>query len=80
MDFECIHCGEIDYLSDHWKECKKHPANKLIKKLRNEIKTLKSDPNLGLATTAQLINELAARARNGGYADYRTVDDLNRKS
>jgi hypothetical protein len=30
--------------------------------------------NLGLATTAELIEELAARARVGGYAEYRTVD------
>ena len=31
-------------------------------------------PELGFATTAQLLNELSARARVCGYADYRTVD------
>lgn len=30
--------------------------------------------NLGLATTAELLAELQARAEVGGYADYRTVD------
>lgn len=32
------------------------------------------DPQLGLATTAQLLEELTARAVVGGYAGYRTVD------
>lgn len=32
------------------------------------------DPLLGLATTAQLIDELKARAVIGGYDQYRTVD------
>ena len=31
-------------------------------------------PNLGLATTRQLLEELQARAEVHGYADYRTVD------
>lgn len=35
----------------------------------------KAEPNLGLATTAQLLNELRARAEIGGYANYRTVDN-----
>jgi len=37
MDFECIHCGDIDYRSNHWEECKKHPANKIIEQLKNEL-------------------------------------------
>lgn len=32
--------------------------------------------NLGLATTAELLAELSARAETGGYADYRTVDTV----
>jgi hypothetical protein len=32
------------------------------------------EPQLGLATTAQLLSELTARAEVGGYANYRTVD------
>lgn len=31
-------------------------------------------PRLGCATTAQMLEELTARAEVGGYADYRTVD------
>lgn len=73
-EYECVHCGEIDHLSNHWEGCKKHPAREIINKLVDEIKQLESQPNLGLATTAQLIDELAARARTGGYADYRTVE------
>lgn len=33
-----------------------------------------TEPYLGLATTAQLLDELRARAEVGGYAGYRTVD------
>lgn len=32
-------------------------------------------PLLGLATTRELLAELAARAETGGYADYRTAQD-----
>lgn len=32
------------------------------------------EPNLGCATTEELLNELLARAQVGGYADYRTID------
>lgn len=32
------------------------------------------EPQLGCATTAQLLTELQARAEVGGYAAYRTVD------
>jgi len=32
-----------------------------------------SQPLLGNATTAQLLDELKARAELGGYADYKTV-------
>lgn len=39
-DFECIHCGEIDYRSNHWEACKKHPARKIINELVDEIKQL----------------------------------------
>lgn len=38
------------------------------------IEQLKSSPNLGLATTQELLEELMARARVGGYDQYRTVD------
>ena len=31
-------------------------------------------PNLGLASTGELIDELRARAALGGYLEYRTVD------
>jgi hypothetical protein len=34
----------------------------------------KKQPNLGLATTQELLEELMARARVGGYDQYRTVD------
>jgi hypothetical protein len=34
----------------------------------------KPKPLLGCATTAELINELGARAELGGYAGYRTID------
>ncbi len=34
----------------------------------------RNSPLLGLATTAELLGELTARAEAGGYADYRTVD------
>lgn len=37
--------------------------------------TEQAPPTLGLATTAQLLDELKARAEVGGYAEYRTVDD-----
>ena len=33
-----------------------------------------AEPLLGLATTAQLIDELRARAEINGYLNYRTVD------
>lgn len=33
-----------------------------------------AEPNLGLATTRQLLHELLARAETGGTANYRTVD------
>ena len=32
------------------------------------------EPNLGCATTEELLNELLVRAQIGGYAQYRTVD------
>jgi len=35
----------------------------------------KMGPNLGMATTAELLAELQARAEVGGYAEYRTVDN-----
>lgn len=40
-------------------------------------KAIKDDktPYLGCATTAELLNELKARAEIGGYANYRTVDN-----
>jgi len=34
----------------------------------------KKKPNLGLATTQELLEELMSRARVGGYDQYRTVD------
>ena len=40
-DFECIHCGHIDYSKNHWKKCEDHPAHKFINKLVDEIKQLK---------------------------------------
>ena len=38
-----------------------------------ELEEVKGQPQLGLATTAQLLAELQARAEVGGYAEYRTV-------
>jgi len=35
---------------------------------------LKNEPRLGMATTAELLEELTARAEVGGYATYRTWD------
>lgn len=35
---------------------------------------MNEEAKLGLATTIDLIRELAARAKMGGYADYRTVN------
>lgn len=36
---------------------------------------LANKPNLGLATTGTLLEELSARARLGGYDTHRTVDN-----
>lgn len=38
-----------------------------------------SEAKLGLATTAQLLSELQARAEVGGYGQYRTVDPEQRE-
>lgn len=45
-DYECIHCGEIDYHSNHWEACKKHPARKIINELVDEIKQLENELDL----------------------------------
>lgn len=51
-------------------------ATAVVDELLQEIRALNAptQPYLGLATTAQLIDELRARAEVGGYATYRTVD------
>lgn len=42
---------------------------------KNGLSFKQSEPLLGLATTGELIKELAARAELGNYANYRTVDE-----
>lgn len=53
------------FQSDDAKQC----GDVLLEFLRAQEK-----PNLGLATTGELIGELAARAQLNGYSNYRTVD------
>ena len=33
QESHCIHCGEYDPGIDHWRKCKKHPANIIIDEL-----------------------------------------------
>lgn len=49
-------------------------ARQIVDDVLDWIKTEYIKPNLGMATTRDLISELAARAEVHGYANYRTVD------
>jgi hypothetical protein len=49
-------------------------AKDIVNRIMKEFPT-RENPWLGLASTRQLLNELASRAIVGGYADYRTVDE-----
>ena len=58
-----------------------HPATEsrvmdaeLAEAIVAEVWDMLYPPNLGCATTAELLAELVARAEVGGYAGYRTVD------
>lgn len=42
--------------------------------LLTDALAIPDEPLLGLATTAQMLAELTARAEVGGYAEHRTVD------
>lgn len=50
-------------------------ASMIVDEVVDWIKTTyQAEPNLGLATTSELLTELLARAEIGGYDQYRTVD------
>jgi hypothetical protein len=51
-------------------------AKKIGNKLEDDIAALE-EPNLGLATTRQLLDEIRARIEVDGQLDYRTVDEPN---
>jgi hypothetical protein len=46
----------------------------LAEAISQEVFKANVTPQLGCATTAELLVELAARAEIGGYADYKTVN------
>lgn len=50
-------------------------ANSIIKDYDQEIKRLQKTPQLGCATTAELIDELKARSEVDGTLNYRTIDE-----
>ncbi len=49
--------------------------SELAEVIAEKFEELSLQPNLGCATTGQLIGELSARAELGGYNSYRTIDD-----
>ena len=75
-DFECIHCGDIDYRSNHWEECKKHPARKIINELVDEIKQLENELDL-----AYKMHDVAVKERDYERGLVNSLmAELNRKS
>ena len=75
-DFECIHCGEINYHSNHWEECKKHPARKIINELVDEIKQLENELDL-----AHKMHDVAVKERDYERSLVNSLmAELNRKS
>lgn len=49
-------------------------ANLISEEIIDWVKAMYEKPNLGLATTGELLDELQARAVMGGYINHRTVD------
>ena len=45
-----------------------------IRELKEEVCRLASEPRLGCATTAEMIDEIRARIELDGKLDYKTVD------
>ena len=75
-DFECIHCGDIDYNSNHWEECKKHPARKIINELVDEIEQLENELDL-----AYKMHDVAIKERDYERSLVNSLmAELNRKS
>lgn len=75
-DFECIHCGEIDYHSNHWEACKKHPARKIINELVDEIEQLENELDL-----AYKMHDVAVKERDYERSLVNSLmAELNRKS
>jgi lambda repressor-like predicted transcriptional regulator len=60
-EYECIHCGHIDSVKNHWKKCKDHPANKIIAELKEQIKSLESELKRERRSTKHLMEELNRR-------------------
>ena len=76
MEYECIHCGEIDHLSNHWEGCKKHPARKIINDLVDEIEQLENELDL-----AYKMHDVAVKERDYERSLVNSLmAELNRKS
>lgn len=76
MEYECIHCGEIDDRSNHWEACKKHPARKIINELVDEIEQLENELDL-----AYKMHDLAVKERDYERSLVNSLmGELNRKS
>ena len=66
--------GWLDHLDTE--EGRRMHANEA---LAVEIERLKANANLGSATTQELLEELMARARTGGYDQYMTLESKDKQ-
>lgn len=71
---EVLDEGELDAVVSSMRIDQPAPERPIEAVLEAARSDLRSMANLGLATTAELLRELEARAEVGGYAGYRPVD------